>query len=113
MGGGVAMGFEKRNSPRYPASIEMSWEHRGYASPGRLTDISLGGFFIDTINPLPEGSLIGFKFGLAEDDAEIPLSGEGRVVWQRHMQGMGVRFTWVSVVNQQRLISFLFQKLSA
>lgn len=106
------MDFEKRNCPRYPTITEMSFEHLGHPSQGRLTDVSLGGFFIDTINPLPEGALIGFKFGLSGDGSEIPITGEGRVVWQRPMQGMGIRFTWVSVVDQSRLISYLSHKLA-
>jgi len=106
------MGFDKRNSPRYPLVAEMSYEHMGFSSPGKLTDVSLGGFFLDTINPLPEGSTIGFKFGLSGDGSEIPIKGEGRVVWQRPFQGMGIRFTWISATDQNRLLTYLSQKLS-
>jgi hypothetical protein len=106
------MDFEKRNSPRYPTITEMSFEHLGHNAQGRLTDISLGGFFVDTMNPLPAGAVIGFRFDLSGNGSEIPIRGEGRVVWQRPMQGMGVRFTWVSVVDQNRLMSFLSQKLA-
>ncbi len=89
---------------------EVSYEHLGMHFQGRISDLSQGGFFIDTINPLAEDSIISFQFNLPGDNMGVPISGEGRVAWQRPMEGMGIRFTRLSVVSQERLISFLSRK---
>lgn len=101
---------ERRKSRRYPTIAEVSYEYIGLFHQGRITDLSLGGFFIDTMNPLPEGSAIGFKFSLPGDDSETPLAGEGLVIWQHPMEGMGVLFTRISDEDRERLGAFLSKK---
>ena len=70
---------------------------------GRLSDLSEGGFYIDTINPVPEGSIIAFRFVLVEKDGDSIIEGEGRVAWQRPFQGMGIAFTRLSDDVRDRL----------
>lgn len=104
------MGEDKRDNLRHFAFTEVSYEHRGLQFQGRISDLSQGGFFIDSINPLPEGSLISFQFSLPGDESEIPITGEGRVAWKRPMQGMGISFTQLSDMDRERLKNFLFLK---
>jgi len=66
--------------------------------------------YIDTINPLPEGSSISFQFSLPGDESESPISGEGRVVWMAHMQGMGISFTRLSDDDLDRLMAYLSRR---
>jgi len=74
------MNREKRSDDRRATITDMTYEHLGVRSQGRMSDLSPSGFFIDTINPLPEGSLISFRFVLPGDDSQMPTSGEGTVV---------------------------------
>jgi hypothetical protein len=104
------MGDDKRNNLRHFAIAEVSYEHLGVQFQGRVSDLSPGGFFIDSINPLPEGSLISFRFSLPGDKSEVPIAGEGRVAWNRPLQGMGICFTRIPEVDQDRLKIFLSHK---
>jgi len=98
---------EKRNSVRHAAITELTYEHNGVQFQGRISDLSQGGFFIDSINPLREGSLISFRFSLPGDESMIPITGEGRVAWVLPLQGMGICITRISAVDQTRLKSFI------
>lgn len=104
------MDSEKRLGRRLPSITEVIYEHLGIRFQGRVSDLSPGGFFIDTISPLAEDSVISFLFSLPGDNMGIPISGEGRVAWQTPMQGMGIRFTRLSVASQERLTAYLSQK---
>jgi hypothetical protein len=101
------MDGEKRQGPRSSAIADVSFEHKRLRFLGRINDLSLGGMYIDTINPLPEGSDISFRFSLPGDESESPISGEGRVVWMAHMQGMGITFTRLSDDDRGRLKAYL------
>jgi hypothetical protein len=104
------MGDDKRDNRRHFAITEVSYKHLGVQFQGRISDLSQGGFFIDSINPLPEGSLVSFRFGLPGDKSEVPIAGEGRVAWKRPMQGMGICFTRISDVDLDRLKAYLSRK---
>jgi len=101
---------EKRQGSRSFAITEVTFEHKGMRYHGRINDMSQGGLYIDTINPLPEGSDVTFQFGLPGDESGLPISGEGRVVWTIYMQGMGIRFTRLPDKDQERLKAYLSRK---
>ena len=104
------MDGEKRQGSRSFAFAEVSYDHNGMHFHGRINDLSPGGMYIDTINPLPEGSAISFQFSLPGDESESPISGEGRVVWMVHMQGMGIGLTRISDDDRDRLKSYLSRR---
>ena len=70
-------------------------------------DVSAGGIFIRTKQPLAVGSLLHFDFSLA--DGSPLMAGLGTVVWVREPEpsrvgsipGMGVRFDQLSPESQQ------------
>lgn len=101
------MDGEKRQGARSFAIAEVTFEHNGMRFQGRINDLSHGGMYIDTINPLPEGSTIGLQFSLPGDGPESPIEGQGRVVWMVHMQGMGINFTFLSDEDRARLEAYL------
>jgi uncharacterized protein (TIGR02266 family) len=98
---------ERRKSWRWPIVTDVGYEYLGISSRGRITDLSQGGFFIDTMNTLPEGADIRFRIDLPGDESRTPLSGEALVIWQRPMAGMGVRFIKLSPEDRERLTAFL------
>lgn len=101
------MDGEKRQGARSFAIAEVTFDHKGMRFQGRINDLSLGGMYIDTINPLPEGSTVGFQFSLPGDGPESSIAGQGRVVWMVHMQGMGINFTFLSDEDRARLEAYL------
>src|SRR5215471_14784072 len=79
-------------------------------------DVSRGGIFIRTKEPLPVGTQLKFEFQL--QDAQPLISGEGTVVWIREHDptrtgvapGMGVRFDKLAPQSSQVLDKILTEK---
>src|SRR2546430_14823949 len=79
-------------------------------------DVSRGGIFIRTKEPLPVGTQLKFEFQL--QDAQPLISGEGTVVWIREHDptrtgvapGMGVRFDKLHAQSHQVLDRILTEK---
>lgn len=97
---------ERRKHPRYPlqADVELQW---GFESlPALATDISMGGMFIATTNPLWIGASFTARLLLGEP---ITLNCTVRRVLPG--KGMGVLFTEVTGEQQARLAD-LIQKIS-
>jgi uncharacterized protein (TIGR02266 family) len=81
-------------------------------------DISHGGIFIRTKDPLPVGTALRFEFQLK--DASPLITGDGTVVWTREFDanrsgvapGMGVRFDRLPNESQEVLEQILAHKAS-
>src|SRR6476659_777108 len=79
-------------------------------------DVSRGGIFIRTKEPLPVGTQLKFEFQL--QDASSLIAGEGTVVWIREHDpnrsgvapGMGVRFDKLQSASLQVLEKILSEK---
>jgi uncharacterized protein (TIGR02266 family) len=79
-------------------------------------DVSRGGIFIRTKEPLPVGTQLRFEFQL--QDAQSLIAGDGTVVWIREHDparqgvapGMGVRFDKLAVESQKVLDKILMEK---
>ncbi|MBN1938431.1 MAG: PilZ domain-containing protein [Candidatus Aminicenantes bacterium] len=98
---------EEKREARTACLTEVTFDHEGMTFSGRITDLSAGGFYVDTINPLPVGALIVFRFVLPGMSAEGAVIGEARVAWQQPFQGMGVRYDWLSDEDKDKLIRFI------
>src|SRR5205814_9473841 len=80
------------------------------------TDVSPGGIFIRTREPLGVGTSLRFEFSLA--DGQALLVGQGTVVWVREhdqarsgvVPGMGVRFDKLTAHSQNVLGTILAGK---
>ncbi|MEM1349975.1 MAG: PilZ domain-containing protein [Myxococcota bacterium] len=64
-----------------------------------VTNISQGGVFIRSKNPLPVGTRVHLKFTVILDDLAI-VEGEGEVVRREVGEGMGVAFTRLSAKSK-------------
>src|ERR1700759_1014293 len=79
-------------------------------------DVSRGGIFIRTKEPLPVGTQLRFEFQL--QDASSLIAGDGTVVWIREHDparqgvapGMGVRFDKLAADSQKVLDKILSEK---
>ena len=96
---------ERRIAPRYPMvlSAEVVELPRGARLSARTSDISLTGCYIDTLNPIPQGSEIRLR--ITHND-EVFEAG-GRVVYVSYALGMGVTFTKMTEEQKARLVSWL------
>ena len=96
---------EKRRHSRVGliVSVEMSME--GYNISGRITDLSAGGFFVDTLTIFGAGTKLEFSF--SADEARI----EGRGVVRTSIEqfGMGIEITEISEPCATALAEYLRQ----
>jgi hypothetical protein len=96
---------ERRHSPRitFIASAEVLAESLGPRMSTRVSDLSLSGCYVDTINPLNNGTLVHVKIfkdsHVFEASATVAFS-------HRHL-GMGLAFKDVQPKFQQVLQDWL------
>jgi type IV pilus assembly protein PilZ len=84
--------------PRYQVDIPVDYETRDLFLGSRVTNISRGGLFIRTDNPLPVQTEVNLSLHLPEDNRVIEA--RGRVVWNYDVprnsfhvvSGMGIKF---------------------
>jgi type IV pilus assembly protein PilZ len=81
--------MERRQSPRVPVTLELSYFSEGQLARDLVTDLSEGGLFVRTRRPLPIGTEVELQL-------ELPAGvtrAKGRVVWLRGADdGMGIAF---------------------
>ncbi len=90
---------ERRRFPRYPftASVEAVELTSQTRIQGRTTDLSRGGCYVDTINPLPEQTTVRIR--LTRENRSVEA--QAKVVYSVVGMGMGVMF--VSADREQLL----------
>jgi len=103
------MDSERRRAPRYPiiADAEVTEITSETKLSARTSDLSLGGCFLDMLNPSPEGTEIAVRIS----HADTTFTARGRVVFLFPNMGMGVMFTSVPA-SQQVLLEKWLEELS-
>jgi hypothetical protein len=91
----------QRCEPRYPfiADAELLEESSGARMSSRTSDLSLNGCYVDTINPLPDGTLVHLRIFTETHAFEAPAT----VVHSQAFLGMGMRFRDVRPESAQVL----------
>jgi len=97
---------ERRKHPRYPLQVEVELQWGSESLPALATDMSLGGMFVATSNPLWMGASFAARLLLGE-----PLTLHCTVRRVLPGKGMGVLFVELSADQQARLAE-LIQKIS-
>jgi len=82
---------ERRFFRRIDAVVEFHYTSNSPPLTARIRDLSEGGLFVDTPNPLPVESLVTFTFVL-QPVSDKPILGRGVVRWCEEAVGMGVQF---------------------
>lgn len=87
------MGTERRRAPRYQfvADAELAETESGTRSRVKTGDLSMGGCFLDTLNPPAEGTEIQVTIFRAHSR----FTAVGRVVFSFPRLGIGVEFARV------------------
>jgi|SRR6266446_228548 hypothetical protein len=99
------MESERRRAPRYPiiAEAEVTEIASETKLSARTSDLSLGGCFLDMLNPSPEGTEIAVRISYADST----FTARGKVVFVFPNMGMGVMFTSVPASQQAVLEKWL------
>lgn len=82
---------ERRNHPRYPwtAAAEIVDTRSGARINGRTADIGRGGCYVDTLSPLPAGTMV--KIRLSKESQSFVA--QAKVAYAMPGFGMGLMFT--------------------
>lgn len=103
------MESERRRAPRYPIIADAVVTEIASATylAAKTSDLSVGGCFLDMLNPSPEGEEIEVKIS----HADTTFTARGRVVFVFPNMGMGVMFTSVEE-NQRPVLQKWLEELS-
>src|ERR1700733_9196 len=96
---------EQRGEPRSPfvARIEVIDLKSETSLKGRTTDLSLGGCFVDTLNPLPVTTEVQVQL-FHKDET---FRAFGVVMHSQGALGMGIKFTAIEVEQRSILDGWL------
>ena len=99
------MDQERRRTPRFAfvAAAEILEENSGSRMSTRISDLSLAGCYVDTINPLPDGTPVHLKIFVESQTFEAPAT----VVYSHAHLGMGLRFGDVQANSRNMLQNWL------
>lgn len=79
----------------------------------KILNISMGGIYIETNQPLPEGTLFEFEFKLP--DSNKMVKSKGMVTWvtkKNNQACMGIKFIKISTNDKKAIIAYIESKLS-
>ena len=99
------MESERRRHPRFPiiADAEVTEIATETKLSAKTSDLSVGGCFLDMLNPSPEGTEIAVRIF----HGDSTFSARGKVVFVFPNMGMGVMFTDVPASQQAILQKWL------
>lgn len=98
------LGEDKRRHPRIPIELRVDYPKLNAFFADYTRNISKGGTFIRTRQPLPKGTR--FIFRLSVPTLESPILLEGEVAWTREEgeeAGMGIRFVYEDEAARTRV----------
>lgn len=110
-------GDDRRKDPRFDVNIKVDYSTKGMFVSNYVTNLSKGGVFIQTEDPLPIQSQINLTFTLPE--VNIKIEAKGKVTWTYDIKrgtstvisGMGIKFTDLTA-KHKALIEDYISKLS-
>lgn len=97
---------DRRSKPRLGVSLDASWDRD---QPARITNLSDGGCYLDTVGEVRRGEIVGFRVPLPDGDF---LYLEGEVRHYTAGVGFGVQFVDLNdeqVAGLKRLIDIAAQ----
>jgi type IV pilus assembly protein PilZ len=96
---------DNRRNARIEVSqgIWVAWRADGPRIVSRVRDLSAGGVFVSTRDPIPVGTAIKMLFALPEGEIRV----EGIVRFSAKEKGFGVEFTQMEPADRARLLELL------
>ena len=107
---------ERRKHPRVPVRIRIQYRVADQFFTDYIQNLSLGGIFVETTDPLPVHTALKVQFSLPS--LEKPIVADGVVVHRveisggksRAASGMGIRFSQLDEGSKRTLEAYI-QKL--
>ena len=91
---------DRRSKPRLSVSLDAMWDSSTEAQSARVTNLSEGGCFLDSVGEVRAGEIVGFRILLPDDDW---LYLEGEVRHLKAGTGFGVQFTELNDEQTEKL----------
>lgn len=91
---------ERRSKPRLSVSLEALWDRESDNHPALVTDLSLGGCYLNTVGEVMRGETVCFRVLLPDGDW---LYVEGEVRHHVGGRGFGVQFTDLDPDQEQKI----------
>jgi len=95
---------DRRNEKRLEVCLDAFWDGNSGKHPARVTDLSEGGCYVDSLGESQVGEVLNIKLQL-QNGERLELSGE--VAHQMPPMGFGVRFVNLSSEQLEKLRSLL------
>ena len=105
-------GIERRRAPRLEHPLLVAYRSAGAFCSDLGTNLSTGGMFVNTQNPLPEGTNVNLLVSLPDENAPCRVTGEVVRVQQgseRDPPGMAIKFIDTSRETQARIDELVAQ----
>jgi Tfp pilus assembly protein PilZ len=99
-----------REYPRLDCFLLVDFAADGKAYKGVVRDISAGGVFIETSEPLKYGQDIALCYTLSESGAPVPVKIRGRVT-RIFPNGVGVQYENITHYQQEIINSLIHKKI--
>ena len=96
---------ERRSKPRLNVSLDAVWHGESGRQSARVTDLSEGGCYLDTVGEVMKGEIVAFRILLPDDDDWLYLEGEVR--HHRPGFGFGVQFVDLNEEQMEKLLVLL------
>lgn len=91
---------DRRSKPRLSINLGAEWESSAGKRSARITNLSEGGCYLDSVGDVRRGEIVGFRVLLPEDDW---LYLEGEVRHHTAGEGFGVRFVDLNEEQESKL----------
>ncbi len=91
---------DRRSRPRLSVSLDTRWDGETGVHHARITNLSEGGCYLDTVGEVMRGEIVGFRVLLPDEDF---LYLEGEVRHYTPAIGFGVRFVDLNDEKQANL----------
>ena len=95
---------ERREESRKDISLEVRWEGGAGRHPARVTDLSLGGCYLDTLGGVTVGEIISLEIKLPSGEW---LALRGTVAFHHPGLGFSVCFTFLTEDEEQQLAELI------
>jgi hypothetical protein len=90
---------DRRTKPRLSVRLDAMWDSSTQAHSARITDLSEGGCYLDSVGEVRRGEIVGFRVLLPDDDW-LYLEGE---VKHHSANGFGVQFVELNEEQTEKL----------
>ena len=97
---------DRREEERRDVSLEVRWEGGSGHHTARVSDLSLGGCYVDTLGPATPDEIVELEIKLP-DGSWLPL--RGTVAFYTPGMGFSVCFTFLTEEEQRQISQVIYR----